>query len=285
MIPELRTFLAVTRLNTFTAAGDSIGLTQTAVSGHIRRLEQHFGVTLFDRSRRSAVLNEEGRRFMHRAKSLVAMFDALAEPDQENDAPTLHIGAISSAQSRLLVPALQAFRESFPASQIKVRPGQSLHLFDAIDAGHLDLAIVIRPMVSLPETFVWTELLREPYVLAVPPGTPDMPWQDILRDMPFLRYDRSSYGGRAVAHFLERENIAPNEIAELDDLPALWAMVENGLGAAILPIETGAGAEKINVPTFEIGPDAPFRSIGMLHSKDVSSAVTQFASCLLSAAR
>jgi DNA-binding transcriptional LysR family regulator len=61
MLRELKTFVTVARLGTFAAAGQQVGLTQSAVSAQIRVLEQHLGVRLFDRSGRAAVLNAAGR--------------------------------------------------------------------------------------------------------------------------------------------------------------------------------------------------------------------------------
>ena len=62
MITELKTFIAVVRYGGFSAAGSHIGLTQSAVSSQIQRLEESLGLELFDRTRRSAVLNEAGAR-------------------------------------------------------------------------------------------------------------------------------------------------------------------------------------------------------------------------------
>ncbi|PZP77416.1 MAG: LysR family transcriptional regulator, partial [Ectopseudomonas oleovorans] len=61
MLRELKTFVTVARLGTFAAAGQQVGLTQSAVSAQMRVLEQHLGVRLFDRSGRAAVLNAAGR--------------------------------------------------------------------------------------------------------------------------------------------------------------------------------------------------------------------------------
>ncbi|RZI97258.1 MAG: LysR family transcriptional regulator, partial [Rubrivivax sp.] len=61
MIRELKTFLAVVRHGTFAAAGARIGLTQSAVSAQIARLEDALGAPLFNRTGRSALLNDAGQ--------------------------------------------------------------------------------------------------------------------------------------------------------------------------------------------------------------------------------
>ncbi|MFN9588342.1 MAG: LysR family transcriptional regulator, partial [Pseudomonadaceae bacterium] len=103
MIIELRTLIAVARYGTFSAAGERIGLTQAAVSGHMRRLEESLGFALFDRTGRSATLNAVGLRTLARAEALVAGFDALGEPTQDEEwAKPLEIGAIASVHATIL---------------------------------------------------------------------------------------------------------------------------------------------------------------------------------------
>lgn len=97
MIPELRTFIAVASHGTFAAAGERIGLTQSAVSSQIKRLEESLGFALFDRTGRSTTLNTAGGETLARAEEIVALFAKLGElPSDENAHGSLRIGAIAS---------------------------------------------------------------------------------------------------------------------------------------------------------------------------------------------
>ena len=60
MIRELKTFLAIARCGSFAAAGQRVGLTQSAVSAQMSNLEKALGLRLFDRTGRSAHLNAAG---------------------------------------------------------------------------------------------------------------------------------------------------------------------------------------------------------------------------------
>ena len=71
MITELRTLLAVARIGTFAGAGEAIGLTQSAVSSQIKRLEDHLGYPLFDRTGRSAHPNAAARALLPQAVDLI----------------------------------------------------------------------------------------------------------------------------------------------------------------------------------------------------------------------
>ncbi|HWT19605.1 MAG TPA: LysR family transcriptional regulator, partial [Variovorax sp.] len=74
MINELRTFIAVCRHGTFAAAGERIGLTQSAVSSQVKRLEEALGFALFERTGRSATLNAAGQTTLARAEEICALY-------------------------------------------------------------------------------------------------------------------------------------------------------------------------------------------------------------------
>jgi len=280
MIPELKTLLAVARYGTFTSAGERIGLTQTAVSAQIKRLEDYFGVTIFDRVGRSAILNADGERILERAKVLITMFDNLALADEDHTAAPMRIGAIASVQATFLPHAIASFREEYPERRLHIQPGLSLQLFDALDAGELDLAITVEPSFGVPEPLSWIELHRENFVLAVPPTIHGDDWRELMRMAPFIRYDRGSYGGRIVDRFLNREGITPNESIEIDDLEAIWALVENGLGVAILPLTISHPTPAAGMRLLSIEPGGLQRRIGILHGRRLQAPALTFVGCL-----
>ncbi|KPA94842.1 LysR family transcriptional regulator, partial [Pseudomonas asplenii] len=80
MLRELKTFIRVAREGTFVAAGQQLGLTQSAVSAQMRVLEQNLGVRLFDRSGRAAVLNAAGRHALPLAEQILSLYRAMALP-------------------------------------------------------------------------------------------------------------------------------------------------------------------------------------------------------------
>ncbi len=267
MIPELRTLIAVARNGTFAAAGQRLGLTQSAVSGHIRRLEDALGFLLFERTGRSARLNAAGVRVLERAEDLVAAFDALADPVRhEETGGHLRIGAIASVQTTLVARALVSFGAKFPTCRIHLVPGVSLQLLDRVDAGELELAIVIRPAFDLPSNLAWVPLVTEDYALLAPRMVDeDQDWRAIVATWPFIRYDRSSFGGRQVDRFLRREGVLPQEWLEADEIQAMVALVESGIGCAIVPITEGLELSPNRVRRILLGADAPRREIGVVH--------------------
>ncbi|GGK05458.1 LysR family transcriptional regulator [Pseudomonas matsuisoli] len=237
MIRELKTFLTVVRCGTFAAAGKQVGLTQSAVSAQIKNLEESLGIVLFDRTGRTATLNAAGVRAIPLAEQIMALFAAMGTPERlEEYRGELRIGAIGSVQTCLMPSILLRLRQQSPGIEPKLVPGVSLNLLNQVDSGEIDLAIIIRPPFSLPKELD-AELVRsEPFVLIVPKDAAIKDPLSMLAENPFVRYDRSSFGGRLVTQFLRKHRIQPNQVLELDELDAIVKMVESGLGVSLIPL-------------------------------------------------
>lgn len=284
MIPELRTLIAVARHGTFAAAGDRVGLTQAAVSGHIRRLEEALGFALFERTGRSATLNAAGLRTLERAEDIVGRFDVLANLTRAEDwSGSLTIGAIASAQSTTLPLALAEFRTSYPHCRVHLLPGLSLDMMDRVDAGQIDLALIIRPPFELPADLEWRSLYHEDYVLLAPSSMQGDDWQTLVSEHPFIRYDRTSFGGRQVERLLRKTMLKPKEWLEVDDLRAIVAVVARGLGVAIAPLTQEIASLPPSVRAVSLGRDLIRREIGVLVRTPGSEVMQAFVNCLVNA--
>jgi DNA-binding transcriptional LysR family regulator len=266
VLRELRTLLAIARHGTFAAAGEEVGLTQSAVSAQVRRMEEEFGAALFDRDGRSARLSEAGRALLPLAEQWLAGFEHMREqlrggvPGEGRG--VLRVGAIPSVQSGLLPDAIATFRQGFPKVELRISPGPSMQLLNELDAGALDMALVIKPPFALPRRTRWQALIKEPYVLIAPQalrrGTP----AQMLAQHPFIRYDRLSFGGRPVQRYLEQRRLVVQETMELKELEAIVRMVERGIGVSIIPraAPLQLRSRALHVVALE---EAPVREIGL----------------------
>lgn len=265
MIRELKTFIAVERLGTFVAAGNQIGLTQSAVSAQIRTLEKSLGTPLFDRSGRSATLNAAGLRALPMAREIVALYERMAAPSIDSGYfGELRIGAIATVQTGLLPAALVQFNHQAATVEAKVIPGVSQTLLNSVDAGEIDLALLIRPPFALPKELHLEIIEREPFVLIAPATVEgDDPLQ-LLRDNRFVRYDRHSFGGRQVTRFLRTQKIDTRPGLELDEVDAIVRMVEAGLGVSLVP-RAGLWLERAaQIRIIELGPLTFYRELAMV---------------------
>ncbi|MBM9400661.1 LysR family transcriptional regulator [Gluconacetobacter azotocaptans] len=271
MLTELKTFLHVARLGSFAAAASRVNLTQSAVSGQIRRLEDALGFPLFDRSGRAVSLNRNGKRVLAGAETVVAAFQKLSDMTDENVAPVvLRVGTISSAHG-LLTRAMQTFRRDFPHVQLRIVPDISLRLLDKVDTGEIDVALMVRPPFGIPSALAWSPVVRQRYRLIKPADMPGDDWRTLVLTQPFVRYERTSFGGRAVDLFLRRCNLVANDHVEMDDIVAIRDMVEAGLGVAIIPVDDDAVMPP-GVVTLPLGDDVFYRELGLMTGRQSTPA-------------
>lgn len=272
MIQELRTFIAVARNGTFASAGDQIGLTQSAVSSQIKRLEEILGYKLFDRTGRSATLNESGCMALARAEEIVTLFSRLCDsPGDESATGILSIGAISSLQSTLLARALVPLRSKFPKMRIRIVPGISMHLMDQMDTGQIDAAVIIRPPFGVLPEMAWQTLMFEPFVLLVHASMAEKSWRELIEEHPFIRYERTSFGGRMVDRFLRSENVRVNDLFELDEIQGIVRMVGQNLGVALVPLSESILPLPESIRVVSLGEYGFKREIGFVRRRSKSS--------------
>ena len=265
MIREIRTFLAVAKRGTFAAAGQQVGLTQSAVSSQIKNLEDALGLTLFDRTARSANLNAAGARAIPIAEQILELFQAMGTPESlDGYRGELRIGAIGTVQTGILPATLLKLRQEAPNIDAKLVPGVSINLLTQLDAGELDVAILIRPPFALPKELHCEVIAREPFVLITPPGLKgDDPLQ-LLEQQPFVRYDRTSFGGRLVTQFLREQRIDNRQVLELDELDAIVKMVQNGLGVSLVPLAGLWLEHREQVRVIELGERIFYRELVLI---------------------
>lgn len=263
MLRELQTFLAVVRYGSFASAGANIGLTQSAVSAQIHRLEEELGLSLFDRSGRHAVLNSAGYEALAVADEIMAAYSKLGRGAASSRAGLIRVGAISSAQASFLADALAIFRSENTECRVRLVPGVSLNLLGQVDSGEVDMAVIIKPRFTLPADLQWRVLLSEPFFLLAPKTHQRFTWRALLESEPFIRYDRNAFDGRFVDQFLRRSKISVKEAIELDELQGIVQLVRRGAGVALLPSTSALSLPK-EVVALSLGEATFFREVGLV---------------------
>jgi DNA-binding transcriptional LysR family regulator len=138
---DLRVFVLVMDLGSFSAAANDLGLTPSAVSKLISRLEDRLGARLLARSTRRLTLTPEGEGFLARARRIVAdIAEAEAEVARVRGAPrgTLRINAGTAFGLHQLAPALADFLARYP--EIDVDLSLTDRMVDLVEE-HADVAL------------------------------------------------------------------------------------------------------------------------------------------------
>ncbi|MGG7565815.1 LysR substrate-binding domain-containing protein [Rhodovulum sp. DZ06] len=121
-LPALRAFEAAARLGSFKEAAERLSVTPTAVSHHVRGLEQALGVPLFTRDVRAVRLTEAGRRLALRLTAAFGEIEAALE-EVETEAHALRIATTPAFAALWLAPRLQGFQDAHPEIRIQVDAG------------------------------------------------------------------------------------------------------------------------------------------------------------------
>ena len=131
---KLRVFHAVAEAGSFTHAGDTLNLSQSAVSRQISALEENLQVPLFHRHARGLILTEQGEalnRTVREVFAKLAMTEALLTESKEKPAGRLKVTTTVGFGSSWLAPRLQGFLEAYPDVSVSL----------LLDDGELDLAM------------------------------------------------------------------------------------------------------------------------------------------------
>lgn len=116
-----RAFECAARLQSFTAAADELGMTQSAVSQQIRALESRLGCRLFDRKHRGIGLTDDGRKLLPDiTRAIDAIQSATAPFDLPTNSNVLTIATSVSIAQWYLAPAMHKFMQDNPGIQIRL---------------------------------------------------------------------------------------------------------------------------------------------------------------------
>ena len=155
----LRGFVAVAERGGFTAAGAALGLTQSAISLKVKRLEDLLGgKRVFDRTSRTTALTREGETLLAYARRMLALND---EAVRRMVAPPvrgrMRLGVADHFVPQHLAPVLARFARTYPEVHLEVEVGRSHELRAAMAKGELDLVLGKRRDGETEGRPIWTE--------------------------------------------------------------------------------------------------------------------------------
>ncbi|KQV09141.1 LysR substrate-binding domain-containing protein [Devosia sp. Root105] len=159
VLADLDAVLGIARQGSFRAAALELGMSTTALSNAIAKLEQRLGIRLFNRTTRSVSLTDAGKTFVERVgPAMTDIHDAMlaAQSLQETPTGTLRINAFASAAREVMAPLILLFLRQYPRVHIDlVTEGR---LVDIVAAG-FDLGL--RPADLVPSDMIALPLGRE----------------------------------------------------------------------------------------------------------------------------
>jgi DNA-binding transcriptional LysR family regulator len=148
-LQQLTYFLAAAQHGSFSAAADSLLMSQPSLSEQIRRLEAELGVPLFMRAGRGVELTEAGRLLRPHAERTLAEAQSAAESVREVrdlTGGTVAFGTFGSAHHYLLARLVEDFRKRHPHVRVRAIGQNSAEVADAVRDGQLEAGLVVLPI-------------------------------------------------------------------------------------------------------------------------------------------
>jgi DNA-binding transcriptional LysR family regulator len=264
----LNTFVTVVDQGSMAAAARVLNVTPAAVAQQIRTLERELGATLIARVGRTVSVTEQGSRILERSRELLrSVSDLRSVANDSAVSGELRLGACPTALAGMLPDVLARMVDAFPQINVFIKPGYSVDLYRAVEAGDLDAAVVLQAPFPLPKTCEWLLLREEPLIVLAPSSMAGRDPHELLATQPLIRYDRNQWGGRQADDYLRANGIVPRERFELNALNAIAVMVDRGLGVSLVPDWAQPWPEGLQLARIPLPNPAVPRRIGIVWSR------------------
>ncbi|MFI9815742.1 LysR family transcriptional regulator [Saccharothrix variisporea] len=283
-LQQLVYFLAVARTRHFTRAAEEVRVAQPSLSKQIHALEKELGAELFSRARGNITLTPAGEALLPVASRILSDVDTARLEVAELVGlrrGRVRVGATPSLCGSIFADVIKRYHDAYPGIHVSVTEGGSRDLVQALEAGSLDLALVIVSPVDADRALTVDPVLREELVVASaePLGVERMALLD-LRNHPLVMF-RPGYDLRETTLAACRgAGFEPTFAVEGGEMDAVLRFVEVGLGVAIVP-STVLATRALHATPLTPGTS---RTVGLAHRTDVAptSAARAFRNVLMS---
>jgi LysR family nitrogen assimilation transcriptional regulator len=232
---SLHYFVRIAELGSITRASAHLQIAQPALTRHVQRLEDELDAALFTRANRGVRLTEAGQKLLDSAQRILRDVERAGDEIRAHKAHPSGkiILGVTPTLCPVVVPELFArMRDHYPLIEPKVVHAGTVRLEEFIVAGLVDLALMAE--ISRSRLIASTRLAEEEMVLVTQPGArpPGIVSAEELNRTPLILGD----GLRAALDvLLAGRGIALRVDTELNDHETIRLMVQQGVGASILP--------------------------------------------------
>jgi DNA-binding transcriptional LysR family regulator len=237
LLPALYDVLIVARAGSVGTASRLLHKTSSAVSQQIRRVEEHFGVQLFQRAGRGIQLSPGGEaalsainRLFDEAGSVYGLLSGLSG----ETVTTLRIAASDYLGKALLLPVIRGLFEEGAPLRFQITTTHSPEAARAVERGEADFAVItsresrsalVEQAIAV-QSFLWVGPRNKSRSGAL---------TERLKHEPLLRLTSGSEGRRLLDDYLERERVRPASTIDVPSVSLMLSYASGGLGIGLFP--------------------------------------------------
>jgi len=258
---QLRSFVAIVDTGSFTRAAERVNKTQSAVSMHIRRLEEQLGRPLFVKAGRGVRLTDDGEKLIEFARQMLQIeAAAFASVSRKALAGRIRFGIPDDYAESLLPEIVTRFTRRHPLVEISVVCDQSAVLRERVAARELDMAVITECKdageVFREEPLHWvtgvSSRAHEQRPLPLALSSPNCAWR------------------RTAIQTLDEAGIGWRQLMASANVAAIAPVVQAGLAVTVLPPSAMRAGLRV-VPDDEGLPALPGNRIGIFEGETLRS--------------
>ena len=291
-VTALRAFSFAVRERQLRRAAGRLGLSVSTLSRQVQRLERDLGVELLVRAPGEVIATPAGQRLLAHVEHLLSTLEqAWAEVTHVRRAPrdTVSVGAIVSVGTYVLPKVVARFNQQYTDVTVVVREAVSDDLGAQVTRGELEMAIVALPIrfKGLTRVTLW----REGYELLLPPGhrlehrATTVSLTEVIDESIIMAPSRTLM--TAIEAACASRGVQPKLTLVTDNLESVRAMVEAGVGIAILPSIVTRGTSSWRSASVAVSLDDANRQVVLVHrgARHLTSAARAFLDAVVDSAR
>lgn len=237
----LRLFLHLTRTLHFTRTSRECGISLSALSRTIQRLERDVGGPLLVRDKRSVALTEAGELFREHASETLSRFQSLRQrllAAEERLTGTIRIFASVTAVQSFLPRILSSFRGAYPEIHIELETGYATNALGMLEQGAADVCVAALPQ-RIPSGLEARVVVVTPLVLVAPASECEasrlverrpIPWAEVPIVLP-----ASGLARAAAERWFSQRRVRPLVYGEVAGNEAILSLVSLGCGVGVVP--------------------------------------------------
>lgn len=239
---QLHIFFTVAEKGSFSAAAQSLHMTQPAVTMQIQSLEEYFGTKLFHRSTKKVELSDAGKTLLPYARKSIELIkdtDTAMSKFTHMLEDRLHLGASLTFGEYILPRILGPFSKEYPNIHVSMKVINTSQIVEDLLSHNLTFGLVEAP-VNHPDMRS-EAVLADELMLILPDGHPLLKWEEVPLDealkYPYILRERGSGTRQVMEEQLQSQGISSgrmNIVMELGSTGAVKSAVESELGLSIL---------------------------------------------------
>lgn len=265
-INQLELLVALIETGSFSEAGDQMGLTQSAVSHGLAKLETELGVVLVARNRRGLSLTGAGQEVSIHVRAALAALEAIrqsAATARGVPVGRMRFGTAYPVSALLLAGILSDFQRQYPAIDLILFEGTGQEVEEWIRGSVVDVGIVRHPTPNME-----SRLLVEDEICVVFPENHRLRHSvrvdvaELLSEPLILPRSGHALVGEALRE-IGQDDAEVSFKYTVSDLRTIFLMVQDGLGVTLMP-RTTLPDDLDGLLTLPLSPIMPFRvGLGM----------------------